>query len=153
MEMHHGGEGHAESRLVQKLHAEFTASAQSENSCSHRRGQSNRNRQGSLSVTQLQSGQQQNTHLWYTYCTHASNRYQLLHLSTAGPGEKSWQNPCISARLRKAEEGWQLFWSVIYIAAILPGACMLPVETFFPRHIHSAIHGLTLDTQLLVHLE
>lgn len=98
MEMHHGGEGHAESRFVQKLHAEFTASAQAENSCSHRRGQSNRKRQGS--VTQLQSGQQQNTHLWYTYCTHASHWYQLQDISRAGPGEKSCQNPCSIARLR-----------------------------------------------------
>lgn len=59
MEMHHGGDEHAESRLVQKLHAGLTVRVQAENSCSHRRGQSNRNRQGSLSVT----GQQQNTHL------------------------------------------------------------------------------------------
>lgn len=42
-----------------------------------------------------------------------------------------------------------MFWSVIYIAAILPGVGVLPVETFFPRHIHSAIHGLTLDTQII----
>lgn len=123
IEMHHDGERHAEHKLVQKLHAEFTASVQAENSSSHRRGQRNRNRRGSQSVTQLQSGQQQNTHLWYAYCTHASNRYQLQQLSRAGPGKGCWQHPHISARLegRQAGGGGQLVWPVIYIATFLPG--------------------------------